>query len=104
MKKNIAVLVIIVLCMATASSAFARGRNHGHHGGYSNGYHHRSNHYDYRGSRHHRDGLGIAIGVAGGLILGSALISSANPPPPTVVYAPPYPAYQPEVVVLQPRI
>jgi hypothetical protein len=99
MKKKIAILAIL-LCVASTSTAFARG-NHGYHGG---GYHGRSyynGHHHY--SRHHNDGLGIAVGVVGGLILGSALAQSATPPQ-TVVYGSPYTTYQPEVVVQQPRV
>lgn len=103
MKKKIAVLAPI-LCVASTSIAFARGNNHRHHGGYNNGYHLRSNDYGYRGGGHHNDGFGIAVGVVGGLLLGSALLYSAPPPPRTVVYKAPYTAYQPEVVVRQPRI
>ncbi len=100
MKKIIAVLTL-VLCMAVSSSpVFARG--YGHHGGHGGHY------YGYRGGHHHYGhdgfGLGIAAGIAGGL-LGSALIySAAPPPPPTVVYGAPYPAYPPAVVVQPPRI
>jgi len=99
MKKKIAVLAIM-LCVAASSTAFARGGYNNHGGGYSNhggGYNH-----GYRGGRHN-DGLGIAVGVVGGLLLGSALYSAA--PPQTVVYGSPYPTYQPEVVVVrQPRV
>ena len=87
MKMKITILALI-LCVISASTAFARG-------GYNHGYH--------RGG-HHNDGLGIAVGVFGGLLLGSALVSAAAPPPQTVVYGSPYPAYQPDVVVRQPTI
>lgn len=124
MKKKIAILALI-FCVASTSTAFARGY-YGPHGG---GYYGRSDHYGYRGrsynygyrdrgyhygyrdrgyrhySRgHHDDGLGIALGVMGGLILGSALMYSATPPPRTVVYGAPYTSYQPVVVAPQPRI
>lgn len=87
MKMKITILALI-LCVISASTALARG-------GYHHGYH--------RGG-HHNDGLGIAVGVFGGLLLGSALVSAATPPPQTVVYGSPYPTYQPEVVVQQPNI
>jgi hypothetical protein len=93
MKMKIAVLALI-LCVASASTAFARGGYSHHGGGYNHGY--------YRGG-HHNDGLGIAVGVMGGLILGSALMYSAAPPQ-TVVYGSSYTTYQPEVVVRQPGI
>jgi hypothetical protein len=102
MKIKVAVLVFM-LCVATAASAFARGGYYGGRGGYYDGYHGRSYYgHSYR-SRHHHDGVGIAVGVVGGLILGSALASAAAPPP-TVVYREPYTVYQqPQVVVQQPR-
>ncbi len=105
MKKNIAVIVIILLCMASTTSAFARGKNYGNHGGYHGGYN-KPYYHGYRGGGHHDNDLGIAIGVAGGLLLGSALIYSATTPQPkTVVYGPPpHVVYQPEVVVLPPKI
>ena len=103
MKKKSTILALVI-CMAGSSTVFARG-NIGHHGGYNNGYHFRSNHHGYRGDRHHNDGLGLAVGIVGGLLLSSALLNSPpSPPPRTVVYKMPYPAYQPEVVVRQPRI
>lgn len=86
MKMKITILALI-LCVISASTAFARG-------GYNHGYH--------RGG-HHNDGLGIAVGVFGGLLLGSALVSAATPPQ-TVVYGSPYPTYPAEVVVRQPNI
>ncbi len=98
MKKNI-IAVVAILCLAGTSTSFARGYEHGRsyghnkHGGYS---------HEYR-DRHHDNGLGIVLGVAGGLILGSALLSEPPPPRP-VVYASPYPVYQPPVIVQQPRI
>lgn len=101
MKKKIAVLAIM-LFVASTSTAFARGNDHGQHGGHNNGYNSRSNYYGYRGGGHHNDGLGVAVGVVGGLLLGSALMYSA--PPSTVVYGTPYTTYPPEVVVRQPRI
>ncbi len=97
MKKKITALAII-FCVATTSLAFARGNDYGNYGGH----HNRSDYH--RGGGHRNDGLGIAVGVVGGLLLGSALMYSAGPPPPpppTVVYSAPYP---PEVVVQQPRI
>lgn len=99
MKKKIAILALM-LCVASTSTAFARG-NYGNHGG---GYHGRSDYYGYHSRSHHNDGLGIAVGIMGGLILGSALMYSAMPPPQAVVYGSPYNSYQPEVVVPQPRI
>ena len=102
MKKKIAVLAII-LCLATTSTVFARGNSHGSHGGYGNSHHYGSSHYGFRGG--HRDhGLGIAVGVVGGLLLGSALVHAATPPPARVVYGAPYPPYQPGVVVQEQRI
>jgi len=97
MKTKIAIFALM-LCLVSTYSAFARGYN-GHYGGY----HGRSS-YGYRGHNHHNDGLGIAVGVMGGLLLGSALMYSAAPPPRTVVYGYPYTSYPPEVVVQQPRI
>jgi hypothetical protein len=96
MKKKI-IAVITLLCLAGTSAAFARGYNHGYRGhytGYRGGYH------------HHGDGLGIALGVAGGLLLGSALFYAASPPPPPapVVYDYRPSSYQPEVIVQQPRV
>lgn len=87
MKKIVAVFTIM-LCIVIASPVFARGYSHGGHGGYS--------HY----SGHNRTGIGIAFGLAGGLLLGSALAYSAAPPPRTVVYGP----YPPDAVVAQPGI
>ncbi len=101
MKKKIAVLALM-LCVVSTSTAFARGGRGDHRGGYSNhggGY----NHGYYRGGRHD-DGVGIAVGVVGGLLLGSALVSAAAPPPQTVVYGSPYTTYRQEVVVQQPRV
>lgn len=102
MKKKITVFAII-LCVAFTSSAFARGHNKAHHGGH----HYRSDYHQHRGGRHHHNGLGLAVGLVGGLVLGSALVSSATPPPSTVVYGVPYTTYQtpqPVVVVPPPRI
>jgi len=82
MKKIIAAFVIMVFVAGT-STAFARGYSHGGHGGH---------YYGYHGSRHHHNGLGIAFGVAGGLLLGSALVAATTPP-----------AYG-TVVVEQPRV
>jgi len=89
---KIAILAVL-LCMTTTSSVFA--------GGYYDGY--RGDRY-YHGGGHHRDGLGIAVGVVGGLLLGSALVAATAPPPPTVVYG--YPQaiyYQSPVIVERPR-
>ena len=94
MKTKITILALI-LCVVSASTAFARGGYSNHRGGYNHGY--------YRGG-HHNDGLGIAVGVVGGLLLGSALVSAATPPPRTVVYGSSYTTYQPEDVVQQPRV
>lgn len=89
MKKMIAIAVIM-FCVAGSTTALARGYNHGGHGGYDGRSH-------YSGHRSHRnDGVGIAVGIVGGLLLGSALVQAASPPA-TVVY-------QPEVVVQPSRI
>lgn len=101
MKKKI-LAVATILCLAGTSTVFARGYGHGNHGGYSHGYSHGYSR-GYSGGHHDND-LGIVLGVAGGLILGSALLYSAQPPPRTVVYDNPYPVYQPEVIVRQPRV
>jgi len=93
MKTKITILALI-LSVVSASTAFARGGYSNHRGGYNHGY--------YRGG-HHNDGLGIAVGVVSGLLLGTALVSAASPPR-TVVYGSSYTAYQPEVVVQQPRV
>ena len=91
MKTKIAA-VALLLSLATTSTVLARGYDHGRHGGY---------HYGHSGWRHDHD-LGIVLGVAGGLLLGSALLYSVQPPQQVVVYdAPPY---QPAVVVPQPSI
>lgn len=103
MKKKIAVITII-LCLMSTSAVFARGYNHGNHGGHHNGYQGRSHYSGYRDGGRHNDGLGIAFGIAGGLLLGSALMYSAAPPPRTIVYGTPYTTYQPEVIVRQPRV
>ncbi len=103
MKKKIAVLAI-TLCVVSSSTTFAQGYNHGNHGGHDRGYNNRSYYSERHRGGHHNDGLGIAFGVVGGLLLGTALISAATSPPPTVVYEAPYPTYQPGVVVQQPRI
>lgn len=95
-KKILAIAVI--LSLATASTVFARGYDHGRHGGYS-GYSH-----GYRYGHHDHDGLGIALGVAGGLLLGSALLYSTQPPPREVVYVPSYPAYQPPRICYQDQL
>jgi len=94
--KKIATVLTIMLCIAIASPVFARGYSHGGHGGY---YSHNRGYSSHHGGRHN-SGIGIAFGLAGGLLLGSALAYSAAPPPRTVVYGP----YPPEVVVSQPRI
>jgi len=92
MKKIIA--FVLMLCLAGTSSAFAYGGRHGGYNGYGNGYHERSRHY----GSHRNDGVGIALGVVGGLLLGSALVSAAAPPP-AVVYAPPPRYSQPRICV-----
>jgi hypothetical protein len=130
MKIKVAFLVFM-LCIATTASAFARGgvgymvgqgyyrggghydgyRSRSYYGGHSGRYYGHSGryygypgrYYGYSGRHHYDDGLGIAVGVVGGMILGSALAYSAAPPPPTVVYGAPV-AYQPQVVVQQPRV
>lgn len=103
MKKKIAALVII-LFLASTSVSFARGNSQGYRGGYNHGYHSGGRPgYGSHGGAHHNDGLGIAVGVVGGLLLGSALMYSA-PPPQTVVYGSQYTTYQPPTVVQQPRI
>lgn len=89
MKKTIALLAVMS-CLAGTTTAFARG-------GY--GYYDRG----YSGGRHHHHGLGVAVGVVGGLLLGSALVSAATAPPP-VVYGSPYVAYPPTVVVQPPPV
>lgn len=76
MKKII--VFVLMLCLAGTSTAFA-GYRHGYGGYYERpGYH-----YSHSRSRHY-NGLGIALGVMGGLLLGSALVNAA--PPPAVVY------------------
>ena len=99
MKKKIAALAIM-LCVASTSPAFARESHHGNNGGYHPQHYNRQPAYGHSGG-HHNDGLGVAFGVVGGLLLGSALLYSATQPPPAVAYSAPYP---PEVVVQQPRI
>jgi hypothetical protein len=99
MKKKIAVIAIL-LCFVSVSPVLARG----YHGNYNDNYYGRSNHYGHHGSGHHRNGLGIAVGVVGGLLLGSALISAANPQPSTVVYGYPSVTYRQPVVVERPRV
>ena len=102
MKKKITIFAII-LCVASTSSAFARGYNSPRHGGH----HYRSNYYHHGGGGYYNNGTGLAIGLVGGLILGSALVASATPPPSTVVYGVPYTTYQPYqpvVVAPPPRI
>ncbi len=92
MKKKITAIAIILFLTSTSLS-FARGNrggyNHGYHGGGHPGYGYRNTlrSYGYHGRGHHNDGLGIAVGVVGGLLLGSALMYSA-PPPQTVVQQP----------------
>ncbi|WP_459944363.1 hypothetical protein [Desulfocastanea catecholica] len=103
MKKKITIFAII-LCVVSTSSAFARGYNNVNHGGH----HYRSDYYQHRGGGGHRNnGLGLAFGLVGGLLLGSALVSAATPPPGPVVYGVPhttYQPYQPVVVAPPPRI
>ena len=103
MNKKIAAITIM-LCLASASPGLARNHSSGNNHGYYSGNHSRSNSYVYRGGGRHHDGLGVAVGIAGGLLLGSALINAASPAPPAVVYAAPYTTYQPQVIVRQPRI
>ncbi len=104
MKKKIATLAI-VLWLATTSTAFAnRGHHYRNHRGYNHGYHSRPHHYKHFRSGHHNDSLGIAVGVVGGLLLGSALMYSTAPPRRTAVHREPYTTYQPEIIVRQPRI
>lgn len=103
MKKKIAISALI-LCLASASAVFARGKHHGKHGGYYNGHHNGSYYYRSHGG-HNNNGLEFAVGVAGGLLLGSALMYSASTPPPqTVVYSTPYTTYQPPVIVQLPTV
>lgn len=94
MKKII--VIVLMLCLAGTSTAFA-GSRHGYGGYYERPSHHHRSYHHHR----HNDGVGIALGVVGGLILGSALASAA-PPPPTVVYerryAPPRICVQDQVV------
>jgi hypothetical protein len=79
MKKIIAILAIMSCIVGTASTVFARG---GHHGGrYHGGYHHRSHIHSYHHGGHHHNDLSLTVGIAGGLLLGSALIHSLEPPP-----------------------
>lgn len=86
--KKIIPVVILIVCMAIAAPAFARGgyyRHHSHHGYYGDG-----------------DAL---AGLAVGLLFGAALAyTMLPPPPPRTVYVPRYEVYQPEIVVRQPRI
>ena len=93
--KKIAVFVLM-LCLVGTTTAFA-----GHRHGYG-GYYERPKHHYYKPSRHHHDGLGIALGVMGGLILGSALANAAPPPPPAVVYERRY--YAPPPVCVQDQV
>ncbi len=86
MKTKIGALVLM-LCIFSMSPAFARDYNHRGQGGYHREYRPAPVH---RGG-HHNNGLGIAFGIAGGLLLGSALMYSVAPPPPAVVYSAPYP-------------
>ena len=90
MKKEI-LAIIITLCLVSTTTALARGYNHGGSGN-------RHGHHEIR----HDNGLGLAVGIAGGLLLGSALFVAAAPPPRQVIYG--YPHYQPEVIVRQPSI
>lgn len=105
MKKKIALLAII-LCIASTLTAFSRGNNHGQYGDYSkrhNGYNNRPYIYQGgRGGRYHNDGLEFAIGVAGGLFLGSELrYSATRPRRQTVIYGAPYLTNQPKIIVKQ---
>lgn len=100
MRKKITALAII-FCVAITSPAFARGNDHKYYGGHHKKYQKWAGNHGHRGGGHRNDGVGIAVGVVGGLLLGSALLYAAPPPPPTVVYSTPYPT---AVVVQQPRI
>lgn len=92
MKKSI-ITTMTILCLASSTAAFARG--HGHYEYYGHPHHY----------RHHNNDLGIVLGVAGGLLVGTALLNAVSPPPPpAVVYQAPPVVYQPEVVVRQPRV
>lgn len=93
MKKIIA--FVLMLCLAGASSAFAYG---GRHGGYYND----RPYYSGYSRHHHHNGAGIALGVVGGLLLGTALVNAAAPPPPTVVYE--APRYAPPRVCVEDRV
>lgn len=93
MKKIVALL--IGLCLAGTTSAFAYGNRGG-------GYYDRPYERHYSHSHHRHNGLGVALGVVGGLVLGSALVNAAAPPPPAVVYAPP--RYVPPRVCYQDRV
>ena len=92
MKKKIAALAII-LFLACSSISFARGhrggQNHGYHDGGHPGYrrHNSPKPYGNRGGGHHNNGLEVALGVVGNLLLGSALMYSV-PPPLAVVRQP----------------
>lgn len=89
------VIMVIVLSLLSTSAAFARGGNGGHHREFKGGIHLKSGH-------HH--GAGIAFGVLGGLLLGSAIIHKVVGPPRPAVYGAPYGRYQQEVNVRQPKM
>ncbi len=87
MKMKIAVLAII-FCLMSTTAAFSRGGHGGHMRGVSGGHHVRSGHSGIHGGHH--KGAEIAFGVLGGLLLGSALLHAATPPPRTVIYGAPH--------------
>ncbi|MFV0439041.1 MAG: hypothetical protein ACK5PS_16800 [Desulfopila sp.] len=97
-KKRIAILTIsAIFLLAGASASLARG--------YGRGYDHYG-HGRYHPSTHHHgghDGLGIVLGVAGGILVGSAIYGALQPPPPpAIVYTSPPP---PPVIITQaPRV
>ncbi len=99
MKKKIA-LMAILLCVVSVSPVLARGYYNDH----SNNYHSRSAYYGHHGGHHYRNGLGIAVGVVGGLLLGSALVSTATPQYSSAAYRYPDVTYQQPAVVQRPRI
>jgi len=85
---------------------YSGGYSHGGYSGYRYGYRGGSHYYGYHGYGYYDndDALGIALGITGGLILGSALLYSLSPPPQTVVYGAPYTPPPPAVVVQPPRV
>lgn len=105
MKTNVIVLFII-LCMTGTSTAFARGYYKGSYGGYNRGYYHSKSYHNYHGRRYHNDNddLAIALAVIGGLLVFSALLSSANSSPQRKGYGAPYVSPQPGITPYQSRI